>query len=162
MSASTQSAETTTQQPMPGKAPNGSTARRASAKPKQAAAKKPKQAAAAKAAPAPAPGVAAAATAPAPAPGVAAAAPTPAKQAATPAKAATRSRATPTAPAARAAAPRKQAFPVAEGLFQMLPDPGTKWPTEECVVWLQALSASFRLAYKLPDPLTVTVAQAAA
>ncbi len=52
------------------------------------------------------------------------------------------------------AAPRS--FPLMDGLFQMLPNPGTTWSLDEGVVWLQAVAANLRVAYKFPGTLTVT------
>jgi hypothetical protein len=43
-----------------------------------------------------------------------------------------------------------------DGLFQMLPNPGTTWSLDEGVVWLQAVAANLRVAYKFPGTLTVT------
>ena len=139
MSASQTAEATGSLQAPPGTSTNGKTQRAPRSRKKRAA----------RAASAPKPAAAAPATAVSPA--VATAAKTPAAKAA-----ATQ------APGARAVIAGQRPFPLADGLFQMLPNPGSPWTLDEGVVWLQAVAATLRLAYKLPGNLTVTGSPAAA
>lgn len=41
--------------------------------------------------------------------------------------------------------------PVVRELFKLLPPPGTEWPAEDRVRWLEAAEATFRLLYPSDD-----------